>query len=226
MATAEASRRQPSRSIQSPYDFAVAVLNRLGAPLTDDNLKVMIGWTELEGGHWNNDAEHNPLNTTLNLPGSGDTGTQGNISVYRDWNQGVEATVKTLRLPFYDSVVAAFKRGNNWESTVDAINSSPWLPGGYGPTLGHKVKSIDPPGASANVTPPPGRTGVDGLPDFLENGASAAASVGEVITSPFRLAQAIWEKLSSREFWLSVGKIFLGIIAIILGIRFFAKNYA
>lgn len=105
--------------------FAVEVLAGLGIAPTGENVRALKGWQRAEGGHWNNTAEHNPLNTTLNLPGSGDTGSQGNISVYRDWRQGVKATVKTLELPAYAGIRRAL-RGGSAMRVARAIDSSPW----------------------------------------------------------------------------------------------------
>ena len=42
-----------------------------------------------EGGHWHNQARYNPLNTTQSEPGAGNTGSQGNIKVYKSWDQGL-----------------------------------------------------------------------------------------------------------------------------------------
>lgn len=105
--------------------FARTVLNRLGIHPTDANVQAMIGWERAEGGHWNNTARYNPFNTTLDMPGSGDTGTQGNISIYRNWEQGVQATVKTLSNGLYAPILQALKHGSPTD-VAGAIDSSPW----------------------------------------------------------------------------------------------------
>jgi len=108
-----------------PEQFAAALLKRLRIPQTPGAIKAIVGWERAEGGHWHNDARYNPLNTTQNMPGSGDTGSQGNISVYRNWNQGVEATAKTLLNGRYAGILAALKAGSP-NSVANAIDRSPW----------------------------------------------------------------------------------------------------
>jgi hypothetical protein len=110
----------------TPADFARAVLSQIGAPLTQDNIDAMVGWETAEGGNWNNDAAYNPLNTTEAEPGAGNTGTQGNIKVYRSWQQGISATVSTLTNGAYGGILAAFRKGNDPQGVAAAIGSSPW----------------------------------------------------------------------------------------------------
>lgn len=109
----------------TPNEWANAVLRRLKIKATRANTRALVGWSKAEGGHWNNTAKYNPLNTTQNMPGSGDTGTQGNISVYRDWNQGVDATVKTLNNGMYGGILNALK-GNDPVAVGRAVQASPW----------------------------------------------------------------------------------------------------
>jgi hypothetical protein len=40
----------------TPQSFAVAVLKRLGAPVTPANVRALVGWEKAEGGHWHNQA--------------------------------------------------------------------------------------------------------------------------------------------------------------------------
>jgi hypothetical protein len=110
---------------ETPSQFAVALLHRMGIKPNTANVKALVGWQRAEGGHWNNDAKYNPLNTTQNMPGAGNTGTQGNIKVYKSWNQGIEATVKTLENGRYDHIIQAL-RGNSSQKVAQAIGSSPW----------------------------------------------------------------------------------------------------
>jgi hypothetical protein len=39
------------------------------------------------------------------MKGAGNTGTQGNIKVYRNWQQGLRATVQTLRNGHYAGIL-------------------------------------------------------------------------------------------------------------------------
>lgn len=99
-------------NINSPSGFASAVLSALGAPNSAANVASLVHWEAMEGGNWHNTAKFNPLNTTMPEPGSTQTGSQGNIGSYTSWSQGVKATVSTLELPAYTSLVNALKQGN------------------------------------------------------------------------------------------------------------------
>lgn len=114
----------------TPQTFAVAVLQRLHAPVTHANVQAMVGWQNAEGGNWHNDARYNPLNTTQNAPGAGNTGSQGNIKVYKNWQQGLDATVQTLENGRYGGIIHALKTGTDANAVGSAITASPWGTGG------------------------------------------------------------------------------------------------
>ncbi len=105
-----------------------------------------------EGGHWHNDAKYNPLNTTQSEPGAGNTGTQGNIKVYRNWNQGVDATVATLKNGRYGGIISALKSGNP-SSVAHAIGASPW--GTTADLVSRTIRSVPRPTGSVQGTPSP-----------------------------------------------------------------------
>jgi hypothetical protein len=109
----------------SPDEFAASVLHGLGVRQTPGAMKALKGWIAAEGGHWNNNARFNPLNTTQPMPGAGNTGSQGNIKVYRNWRQGIDATVKTLENGRYSGIISALGRGDA-DAVASAIGASPW----------------------------------------------------------------------------------------------------
>jgi hypothetical protein len=109
----------------SPEQFAAGVLQGLGIKANRSNVQALVGWTRAEGGHWHNDAKYNPLNTTQPMAGAGNTGTQGNIKVYKSWQQGIQATVDTLKNGHYAGIIQALK-GRNPMAVAQAIGASPW----------------------------------------------------------------------------------------------------
>ena len=115
----------PSRPALGPESFASSVLRGLGIHQTPGAVRALVGWMKAEGGHWHNDAKYNPLNTTQPMPGAGNTGSQGNIKVYRDWNQGVQATVKTLENGRYQPILHALAQGDP-NRVAQAIGQTPW----------------------------------------------------------------------------------------------------
>ena len=108
----------------TPTSFAQGVLKSLGAPTSGSSLRAMEAWEAQEGGNWQNLARFNPLNTTEPMPGAGNTGAQGNIKVYQSWQQGLEATLRTLQA--YPTIVNLLRAGAPVGSIEEAINRSPW----------------------------------------------------------------------------------------------------
>lgn len=106
--------------------WARALLRGLGVPQSAPNLHAIIAWEEAEGGHWNNSARFNPLNTTQEEPGASNTGTQGNIKAYTSWQEGLQATITTLRNGLYGPILSALGRGTSAASVATAIGQSPW----------------------------------------------------------------------------------------------------
>lgn len=105
--------------------WAATVLKRLRIRQTPGAVQALVGWARAEGGHWNNQARYNPLNTTQPEPGAGNTGSQGNIKVYRSWDQGIDATVKTLENGRYQPILQGLASGDP-NRVANAIGQTPW----------------------------------------------------------------------------------------------------
>lgn len=114
----------------SKTSFAQGVLRGIGAPVNDVTQAAMLQWMAAEGGHWNNSAHYNPLNSTLGMPGSGHMAKNPNIKAYVDWQQGLEATVRTLTdsnsAYGYAKIIDAFRSGSSAGDIYSAIGSSRW----------------------------------------------------------------------------------------------------
>lgn len=95
----------------TPQWFARQVLKGLGLPVTTANVNWLTAWESREGGHWENTAQYNPLNTTLAMPGSSTMNGVG-VRVYTSWQQGIEATVKTLAESRYSDIRSALHTGS------------------------------------------------------------------------------------------------------------------
>lgn len=111
--------------------FAKAVLRELGAPVTKRNLWALVSWMQAEGGS----ASWNPLNTTQEMPGATTYNWVG-VKNYKSFDQGVEATVKTLNYGA-DRNLYGYKpirhrlRKNAWAFwTLRAVEDSIWGTGG------------------------------------------------------------------------------------------------
>ena len=91
---------KPSADDDSIYK---AILTGIGAPLTDENLKLLYAWRQAEGGT----AAFNPFNTTWS---QGYTTTPYNcndgypVKNYASKQDGIDATVKTLKQGYYSKI--------------------------------------------------------------------------------------------------------------------------
>lgn len=90
-------------NVGNDKDFYTEILTGVGAPITDENLKFFYAWRKGEGGK----ATNNPFNTTFKL--SKDSGisnyNSAGVKNYSTPNYGIEATVKSLLLPYYTCIV-------------------------------------------------------------------------------------------------------------------------
>jgi murein DD-endopeptidase MepM/ murein hydrolase activator NlpD len=121
----------------SEIDWAKKFLTKINAPLTDGNISALTTWMRFEGGHWQNSASYNPLNTTLNIKGS--LGSMNSVGVkrYDSWETGLTATVQTLLgnksvERGYADIVAALQSDAGVSSILNAVNNSAWRSGKTG----------------------------------------------------------------------------------------------
>lgn len=105
--------------------WARALLGRLGYKTSKANLTAILAWMRAEGGHWNNSAHYNPLNTTQGMSGATSMNSVG-VKAYKSWEQGLQATVITLRNGFYGRILSQLKTGTSAQGVASAVTSSPW----------------------------------------------------------------------------------------------------
>ena len=124
--------------LKTPDAFAAALIQKMGGIPTNGLIKGMRAWAYQEGGHWNNKALYNPLNTTLEMPGSTKVNTVNKktgsgVQAYTSWEQGIDAVIKTLGLNpkknGYDKIVEAIMTAKQYEGPdrlYTALNNSNW----------------------------------------------------------------------------------------------------
>jgi hypothetical protein len=110
-----------TRSGVNKLQFATDVLQRIGAPVTSENVKAMSAWIDSEGTR----AQFNPLATVRKAPGATDFNTTG-VKNFVSYEQGVETTVGAITNGLYGNVIAAFRKGDDAYAVADAIANSPW----------------------------------------------------------------------------------------------------
>ena len=131
----------------TPSDFATDVLAGIGAPVTDNNLATLALWQNMEGqtdqglGMTGAAAEFNPLATTYGRsqgydPYNYDETGDPLVWNYPDYQTGVDNTVSTLELGYYDPLVAALQQDidaatmNYMPEVTNALGT--WSGKGYG----------------------------------------------------------------------------------------------
>ena len=125
-------RRVAGRGMTISYgEWARSFLVALGAPVVRDNLVAVVAWEAAEGTM----ATWNPLATTIAMPGATVYNSHG-VKNYRSKEQGIEATIMTLRRPGhgYEAIVASLRAGADAMETGRAINRSDWCRGCAGGT--------------------------------------------------------------------------------------------
>jgi len=106
--------------------WASKVLQGIGAPVTANNLRAIVSWMHAESSSNNNyQTWNNPLNTTRKASGSIPKNGVG-VQEYVNEDQGVQATIDTLKLDFYKSIVADFKNNAAPSETIKDITASKW----------------------------------------------------------------------------------------------------
>jgi hypothetical protein len=81
-------------------NFYKKLLENLGAPESEENLKFLYAWRQSEGSG----GKYNPFNTTWDLPGSTNANSVG-VKNYKSLEDGMKATIKTLRNGLYTCIV-------------------------------------------------------------------------------------------------------------------------
>jgi hypothetical protein len=129
----------------TPLEFAQALLDALQLPVTDNNVEALVAAQAIEGGHYHNGAHFNPLNTTMNMPGA-TKATGIGVMAYTSWDQGLEATVKTLQNGLYNNILTAMSESAPPDYTLHEMAVSPW--GWYHIEGGQRI--ANPIGSAAN----------------------------------------------------------------------------
>jgi hypothetical protein len=152
-------------SITSPSDFSKAVLSGLGIGTSVADVTNLNAWQQHEG-QWTVSSPaymaqnmHDPLNTTLSMPGSKQL--SGTMS-YPSWQEGVSATISTIKQSNMAPILASLKANDNLASFSKALESTPWAASAYGGqsfaspsgvyAVGDPVGGMSPMGGRASVS--------------------------------------------------------------------------
>lgn len=105
------------------------MLSGLGAPQTKENITALVAWQLQEGGHFNNAAKNNPLNTTWKGNGSTPINNLGNgigVQSYGTYEDGLHFTLNTLNGSQYAGIRSALMAGHDSSAVLAAVSVTPW----------------------------------------------------------------------------------------------------
>jgi len=94
-------------------DWRRALLKRLGLPVTQANLTFLATWQRWEGGHTNNSATFNWLNTTH---GPGRSINSVGVKAFPSFKVGIDAMAETLMNGRYEDIISAFASGDPYKN--------------------------------------------------------------------------------------------------------------
>jgi lysozyme family protein len=124
-------------------NFYMKLLESLGAPISDENMKFMYAWRQAEG----KGGKNNPFNTTWNLNGSTTMNSAG-VRNYLTIEDGMVATVKTLKNGLYGCILNGLRNDIGAANIAKCESLKTWGTG----NLVAKVVSSYNSGANPNVS--------------------------------------------------------------------------
>jgi hypothetical protein len=102
-------------------EFYIKLLEVLGAPVSEENLKFIYAWRQAEG----KGGKNNPFNTTWNLVGSTVFNKAG-VRNYLTPQDGLSATVKTLRNGSYNCIVNGLRNDIGSDKIASCESLKTW----------------------------------------------------------------------------------------------------
>jgi peptidoglycan hydrolase-like protein with peptidoglycan-binding domain len=136
-------------NVKNDDDFYKSILKLLDAPESIENLKFLKAWRQSEGGT----AANNPFNTTFNLY-KDDNVTSYNYAGVKNYstpNYGIEATVRTLLLPYYKCIVEGLRNDIGAEKISECPDMMTWSTGKPGNSKNTYVNKV----LQGNINPKP-----------------------------------------------------------------------
>ena len=205
----------PARTRQT---FAIQLLQSIGAPVTENNIRAMLAQMLAEEPPGEG-APNNPLNTTRDVGKYGGWSASPNIASYPSWQIGINETSLTYRSSLYASVIRDLKASADPRKTASDIGASPW---GTSGSLMQQILSSGQDLAGGSTVPGSGPAQYTRSTGFQTDPVSSGlSSAKDAITS---IPDAISSLVSSAEgFLLRGGKILLGILllaaAVYVGVK-------
>jgi hypothetical protein len=123
-------------------NFYAKLLENLGAPVSEENLKFLYAWRQSEGKA----GKFNPFNTTYKMPNATDFNSVG-VKNYQTLQDGMVATIKTLKNGRYNCIVDGLKNDIGAANIAKCESLKTW---GTGELVAKVVNSYNS-GATPNI---------------------------------------------------------------------------
>lgn len=192
--------------------FGTVVLQELGAPVTDANLRRLSAWAQEEG----TSATYNPFATKQPEPGSTKFNSVG-VQNYPTLQEGAAATVKTLTNGLYSGVLAVLRNPDATDAQfAAALGASPWSGGG---AKGHAAYG----NAIANILRVGPSPAASGSPQIVASGVSSTALDTQAAGNPnCRFATPSFPVVGSICLDRAVGVLAVvgGVLVVLVGAAF------
>lgn len=133
-------------------DWRKALLKSMGFPVTPQNLRFLTTWQRWEGGHTNNSARFNWLNTTH---GPGPAINSVGVRAFPSFQAGIQNTAETLMNGRYGDILQGLKKGDPYSFDVSA-GLQTWVSGRPDGNPGYAAKVLGQPvapGKAAQAKP-------------------------------------------------------------------------
>ncbi len=102
-------------------NFYAKLLENLGAPVSEENLKFLYAWRQAEG----RGGINNPFNTTWKLPNSTSMNSVG-VKNYQTLEDGMVATIKTLKNGKYNCIVDGLRNDIGADNIAKCESLQTW----------------------------------------------------------------------------------------------------
>jgi hypothetical protein len=133
----------------SDVDFYSEILQNIGAPVSDENLKFFYAWRQAEGAT----AAFNPFNTTQPMPGATKYNSVG-VRNYKSAEDGIAATVKTLTNGRYPEILSKLKSDAGAVEIANSISDLKTWGTGAGVLRVLSGSTINPPAINGLMSAP------------------------------------------------------------------------
>ena len=119
-------------------DWRRALLRSIGAPPSQENLTFLSTWQRWEGGHTNNNAKFNWLNTTH---GKGQSINSVGVKAFPSFKAGIQALTETLNNGRYPDILKALSAGNPY-ALAPSAGLQTWVSGKPDGNPGYAAKIL------------------------------------------------------------------------------------